>query len=143
MPAGQDHEEDVTLAKVIHSMIRVLDEERSVAFYKTAFGFDVADRFDFDSFTLVYLRDAESDFELELTINKGTTEPYDLGKGYGHLAVAVDDLEAEHARFREAGLQPRDIKEFMRDGTLLAKFFFVQDPDGYQIEVLQRHGRYR
>jgi lactoylglutathione lyase len=131
------------VAKAIHSMIRVLDEGRSVAFYKTAFGLDIADRFDFDGFTLVYLRSPEADFELELTINKGTTDPYDLGKGYGHIAFAVDDLEAEHARFTEEGLGPRDIKEFMRDGRLLAKFFFVQDPDGYQIEVLQRHGRYR
>ncbi len=56
---------------------------------------------------------------------------------------AVDDLEGEHARFKAAGLAPRDIKEFMRDGKLLAKFFFLQDPDGYQIEMLQRHGRYR
>jgi lactoylglutathione lyase len=131
------------VAKAIHSMIRVLDENRSVDFYRTAFGLEIADRFDFDGFTLVYLRNGENDFELELTINKGTTEPYDLGRGYGHIAFAVDDLDAEHARFREAGFEPRDIKEFHRDGALLAKFFFVQDPDGYQIEVLQAHGRYR
>jgi lactoylglutathione lyase len=124
-------------------MIRVLDEARSTAFYKEAFGLDVADRFDFETFTLVYLRNAEADFELELTVNKGRTEPYDLGSAYGHLAVAVADLEAEHARFKAAGFAPRDVKEFMRDGALLAKFFFVADPDGYQIEVLQSHGRYR
>lgn len=124
-------------------MIRVLDEIRSVEFYRNAFGLDVADRFDFDSFTLVYLRNPEADFELELTINKGTTEPYALGQGYGHLAFAVDNLEAEHTRFTEAGLSPRDIKQFDRDGQLLARFFFVQDPDGYQVEVVQKHGRYR
>ncbi|MCR4265454.1 VOC family protein [Nitratireductor sp. ZSWI3] len=131
------------MAKCIHTMIRVLDEERSVSFYERAFGLKVADRFDFDSFTLVYLRNAEADFEVELTINKGRTEPYELGDGYGHLAVAVDDLEAEHARFREAGFQPRDIVAFEREGVLLARFFFVADPDGYKIEVLQKHGRYR
>jgi lactoylglutathione lyase len=131
------------LAKAIHSMIRVLDEARSVAFYEKAFGFRVQDRYDFDGFTLVYLRGEGTDFELELTVNKGRDEAYDLGAGYGHLAVAVDDLEAEHARFEEDGLAPRDIKEFHRDGALIAKFFFVQDPDGYQIEVLQRHGRFR
>ncbi len=124
-------------------MIRVLDEAKSVAFYEEAFGLEVADRFDFDGFTLVYLRNAEADFEVELTVNKGQTEPYDLGDGYGHLAVAVDDLEAEHARFKAAGLTPRDIIAFEREGTLLARFFFVQDPDGYKIEVLQKHGRYR
>ena len=55
----------------------------------------------------------------------------------------VDDLAAEHARFAAEGLTPNPIREFHRDGALMAKFFFVQDPDGYRIEVLQRHGRYR
>ena len=131
------------MAKAIHMMVRVLDLEKSIAFYKNAFGLDVADRFDFGAFTLVYLRNPEIDFEVELTWNEGRTEPYAHGEAYGHVAFAVDDLEAEHARFKELGYEPRDIKEFMRDGALLAKFFFVQDPDGYQIEMLQRHGRYR
>lgn len=130
------------MAKAIHMMIRVRDEMRSVDFYARAFGLTVADRFDFDSFTLVYLRGDVADFEIELTVNKDRTEPYDPGSGYGHVAFAVDDLEAEHARFVAAGLAPRDVKEFHRDGALLAKFFFVTDPDGYQIEVLQNHGRY-
>ena len=130
------------MAKAIHSMIRVLDEARSVDFYRAAFGLEPADRFDFDSFTLVYLRNAEADFEVELTINKGRTEPYALGDGYGHIAFTVDDLDREHARFEAAGLAPRKIVAFERDGALLARFFFVADPDGYQIEVLQRQGRY-
>lgn len=124
-------------------MIRVLDEARSVAFYRDAFGLEIADRFDFETFTLVYLRNAEADFEVELTINKDRTEPYGLGDGYGHIAFCVDDLDAEHARFEASGLKPRKIVEFNRDGALLARFFFVEDPDGYKIEVLQRHGRYR
>ena len=131
------------MAKAIHMMVRVLDEPRSIDFYRRAFGLEVADRFDFDGFTLVYLRNPEADFEVELTVNKGRKEPYELGDGYGHVAFAVDDLDAEHARFERAGLEPRDIKEFHRDGGLMAQFFFVQDPDGYKIEVLQRHGRYR
>lgn len=131
------------MAKAIHSMIRVLDEARSTQFYDRAFGMAVADRFDFETFTLVYLRSPEADFELELTLNKDRSAPYEPGTGYGHMAFAVDDLEAEHARLTAAGLAPRDVKEFHRDGALLAKFFFVADPDGYQIEVLQRHGRYR
>jgi len=131
------------VAKAVHSMIRVLDEARSVDFYQRAFGLDIADRFAFDGFTLVYLRNREADFELELTINHGRSEPYTLGDGYGHLAVVVDDLDAQHARFTEAGLNPNPVKEFFREGALLAKFFFVTDPDGYKIEVLQKHGRYR
>ena len=131
------------MAKAIHMMIRALDLERSVAFYRTALGLDVADRYDFDSFTLVYLRNQEADFEVELTLNKGRAEPYDLGDGYGHVAFCVDDLDAEHKRLSDAGVGPQPIKEFHRDGGLMARFFFIQDPDGYKIEVLQRHGRYR
>jgi lactoylglutathione lyase len=131
------------MAKPIHSMIRVLDEARSVDFYKRAFGMRVSDRFDFEGFTLVYLLGGSSDFELELTINHGRTEPYALGDGYGHIAFAVDDLAADHARVTAEGLAPTQIREFHRDGCLMAKFFFLQDPDGYRIEVLQRHGRYR
>lgn len=131
------------MAKAIHSMIRVLELDRSVAFYREAFGLEIADRFDFDTFTLVYLRNAEADFEVELTLNKGRTEAYDLGDGYGHVAFAVDDLDAEHGRIGQAGLSPNPIKEFHRDGGLMARFFFVSDPDGYKIEVLQKHGRYR
>lgn len=130
------------MAKMIHSMIRVLDEARSLSFYETAFGLSIADRLDFDSFTLIYLSNAETGFELELTVNKGRTEPYDLGDGYGHIAVTVDDIDAEHARFEAAGLAPRNLVEFAPGGTPLARFFFVADPDGYQIEVMQRMGRF-
>ena len=131
------------MAKILHSMIRVIDENKSVDFYNKAFGLEVAQRFPFDGFTLVYLRNPENDFELELTINDGRSEPYSHGDGYGHLAVAVDDIAKEHARFEALGLNPKPVKEFKRDGALLAKFFFVDDPDGYKIEVLQRHGRYQ
>lgn len=114
-----------------------------MAFYREAFGLEPAERIDFDSFTLVYLRNDENDMELELTVNKGTKEPYDLGNGYGHLAFVVDDLDAEHARFEAAGMAPRKLVDFRKDDVLLARFFFVKDPDGYEIEVMQRHGRYR
>lgn len=131
------------MAKTIHMMIRVMEEARSVAFYRTAFSLEIADRYAFDGFTLVYLRNAEADFELELTINQGRTEPYELGTGYGHLAFAVDDLAVAHARLEAAELAPTPIKELAHAGRPLARFFFVQDPDGYKIEVLQRAGRYR
>ena len=131
------------MAKAIHAMIRVLDEARSLAFYEQAFGLRGADRLDFPEFTLVYLVNDESPFELELTINKGRAEPYELGAGYGHIAFVVENLAAEHARFEAAGLKPRKIVAFEREGKLVGRFFFVDDPDGYQIEVLQRHGRYR
>jgi lactoylglutathione lyase len=130
------------MAKAVHSMIRVLDEQRSTAFYQTAFGLTSADRIDFDGFTLIYLRNPETTFELELTVNKGRTEPYNLGDGYGHVAFVVDSLELEHTRLEAAGLSPGPIKQLDHKGSRLAKFFFLQDPDGYKIEVIERGGRF-
>ena len=123
-------------------MIRVLEEARTLTFYESAFGLTVANRLDFDNFTLIYLSNPESTFEVELTVNKGRTEPYNLGDGYGHLAVSVDDVDAQHARMTAAGLAPRKLVDFAPAGNVIARFFFIADPDGYQIEVLQRGGRY-
>ena len=131
------------MARYIHSMIRVLNEAASVDFYDRAFGLKVAERLDFDTFTLIYLANGESGTELELTVNKGRTEPYDLGDGYGHVAFSVDDVDAEHARLTEAGFQPRKLVDFAPGGEVIARFFFIKDPDGYEIEVLQRQGRYK
>ena len=131
------------MAKIIHTMLRVIDMDRAIDFYGQAFGLQVADRFDFDDFELVYLRNDESHFEVELTVNKGQSTAYVHGDAYGHLAVAVDDLDAEHERFKSLGLNPKDLVEFKHDGAVMARFFFVEDPDGYKIEVLQKNGRYQ
>jgi lactoylglutathione lyase len=130
------------MAKPIHTMIRVLDEARSLDFYARAFGLEVADRFKFADFALIYLRNPSAPFELELTVNFGRKEPYSHGDGYGHVAVSVDDIEAEHARFEKEQLSPGPVREMKHDGATLARFFFVTDPDGYKIEVMQRGGRY-
>lgn len=131
------------MAKYIHSMIRVLNEARSVDFYDRVLGLKVADRLDFTDFTLVYLANAEAEAELELTINKDRTTPYDLGDGYGHIAVSVDDVDALHARLIAEGFSPRKLVDFAPAGEVVARFFFIADPDGYQIEVLQRGGRFK
>jgi lactoylglutathione lyase len=131
------------MAKMIHSMIRVLDLQRAIDFYAQALELGVLERFEFDDFTLVYLRNEETDFELELTVNHARSEPYGHDDGYGHLAVCVDDCRAERERLADIGLQPGEVKEFHRNGALMARFFFIVDPDGYKIEVLERYGRYR
>jgi lactoylglutathione lyase len=130
------------MAKPVHSMIRVLDEARSLDFYSRAFDLQIADRLGFEDFALVYLRHASSPFELELTVNFGRKEPYNAGDGYGHLAVVVDNLGAEHARFEREKLSPGPLRDLKHDGTTLARFFFVSDPDGYKIEVIQKGGRF-
>jgi lactoylglutathione lyase len=107
------------MAKPVHSMIRVLDEARSLDFYARAFGLEVADHLNFDR-----------------------KEPYALGDGYGHLAVTVDNVDGEHSRFEQEKLSPGPLRDFKHDGKTLARFFFVADPDGYKIEVIQRGGRF-
>jgi lactoylglutathione lyase len=131
------------MAKPIHMMVRVNEEVRSVDFYRKAFGLEISERVDFPDFTLIYMKGAQSPFELELTVNKGRADPYSLGDGYGHMAFVVDDLAAEHARMKSAGLVPKDIKQMAHDGKPFGTFFFIEDPDGYKIEVLQRGGRFQ
>jgi lactoylglutathione lyase len=123
-------------------MIRVRDEERTLDFYRRAFGLEVVDRIEFETFRLLYLATPDGPFELELTVNADRDAPYDLGDGYGHLAVSVDDLDAEHRRMTEEGLAPDPLKTLER-GAFSARYFFLTDPDGYRIEVLQRGGRFR
>ena len=130
------------MAKPVHSMIRALDEARSLDFYRRAFSLEVTERLKFADFALIYLRHPSSPFELELTVNFDRKESYALGDGYGHLAVVVEDLDAEHARFEREKLAPGQLRDFKHDGKTLARFFFVSDPDGYKIEVIQRGGRF-
>jgi lactoylglutathione lyase len=130
------------MAKPVHSMIRVLDEAKSLDFYTRAFGLEVTDHLRFPDFALIYLRHPSSPFELELTVNFGRREPYIAGDGYGHLAVVVDNLDAEHARYEREKLSPGPLRDFKHDGATLARFFFVTDPDGYKIEVIQKGGRF-
>lgn len=120
-------------------MIRVFDDKRSIQFYEEVLSLQVVKRLDFSDFSLIYLANLETDFELELTYNHGQKEPYELGNGYGHLAVSVPDLDATHAKLLRLKYAPMPIKS-LSPGS--ARFFFIQDPDGYKIEFLERVGRY-
>lgn len=130
------------MMKMVHSCIRVLDDHRSIAWYKAAFDLDVVDQLDFEAFRLTYLANAASGFELELTLNKTRETPYDLGDGYGHLAFVVDDVDAHHDAMTTKGLEVGDLVDFAPGGDLVARFFFATDPDGYKIEVIQKGGRF-
>jgi lactoylglutathione lyase len=132
------------MAKFLHTMIRVSDLDKSLDFYRMAFDLKPSHRLDFDDFSLVYLRNDRSEAEIELTWNKGRGAPYTHGDGYGHVAFVVDDVRAERERLVGLNLNPKEVKEFHKDaGDLIARFFFIEDPDGYKIEVLERHGHYR
>ncbi len=130
------------MEKIIHSMIRVIDLEKSMKFYEEVLALKETHRLDFPDFALVYLKNADNDFEIELTLNKGRNEPYTHGTGYGHIGVVVPDAAAKHAALTAAGHECAAVKELKRDDELLARFFFIQDPDGYKIEMLERHGHY-
>jgi lactoylglutathione lyase len=129
------------MAKLIHSMIRVQDLDRSMAFYRNGFGLEESHRLEFPAFTLLYLRDPESGCEIELTCNKGQAEPYTHGTGYGHVAFCVDDLASHRNMLVGHGYTAGEIKSLVAPGGS-ARYYFTTDPDGYKIEVLERAGHY-
>ncbi len=131
------------MPKIIHTMIRVLDLDKSMRFYADVLDLHEAHRLDFPDFALVYLRNPENDFEIELTFNKGRDEAYTHGTGYGHVGVVIEDAVVTRAQLVAKGYEPTPVKEFTRGEELLARFFFIQDPDGYKIEMLERWGHYQ
>lgn len=118
-----------------HTCYRVKDLEASLVFYQTAFGFLETRRRDFpeQKFSLVYLTLPDDSYELELTYNYDS-EGYDLGNGYGHIAIASDDLEQQHQLHLTQGFNVTDLKGL--PGTA-PSYYFIKDPDGYQIEVIR------
>ncbi|MEF1340570.1 VOC family protein, partial [Vibrio rotiferianus] len=112
------------MTKMIHTMIRVSDLERSLKFYSNALELEIKDQYIFDGFSLTYLANPETGFELELTHNHDQNEPYTHGTGYGHLAVSVEDIEATHQRLKNLDIEASDIKAFDHQQKHLATFFF-------------------
>ncbi len=126
--------------ELIHTMIRVLDEERSLAFYG-ALGFEERgrNRVGGDTATVIFLALPGDGSRLELTLNDGRTEPYELGEGYGHIAITAsgDDIDAELARLAEGGIRPEKEPYAAFPGG--PRICFLRDPDGYRIELLDRN----
>jgi lactoylglutathione lyase len=122
---------------MIHICYRVMDLAASEKFYREAFGFEVSRKKDYPEgrFTLSYMTAAELPFELELTYNYDRQEPYQIGDGYSHLAVAATDLEASHKRHTEMGLEVTPLKGLVAGQP---KFYFITDPDGFRVEVVRR-----
>ncbi|MBX8939330.1 VOC family protein [Enterococcus gilvus] len=121
--------------KMAHTCVRVKDLEASVKFYQEAFGFEEARRRDFPDakFTLVYLTLPGDDYELELTYNYDHAA-YDLGDGYGHIAIRSEDIEKLHGEQKNKGFNVTDMKGL--PGTD-PSYYFITDPDGYKIEVIR------
>ena len=125
---------------LIHTCYRINEIDRSVAFYE-ALGFKELRRMPIrDEAINVFMNLPEDgdDPRLELTYNFGRTEPYELGPGYGHIAITTSDLEATLARLKEQGIEPeRPPYKIREDGGFIC---FVRDPDQYRIEIIERAG---
>jgi lactoylglutathione lyase len=117
-----------------HTCVRVRDIDASLAFYR-ALGFEERGRLNFDSAYNVYLGLPGGEDVLELTVNDGREQPYELGEGYGHVALAVEDLDALLAALARAGIEP-ERPPYAPGGRTEYRICFVADPDGYRIELI-------
>jgi len=127
------------MTRYLHTMYRITDPERSRAFYE-ALGLEyrrelpIVREGELEA-TNYFFGVPEQEEELELTLNHdGRT--YDLGTGYGHIALGVDDLDGTLDRLREQGIEPERPPYSVREGG--SRLCFVQDPDGYRVELIER-----
>lgn len=126
--------------RLLHTMIRVLDLEKSLDFYSRHLGMQVMRRTDYPGgrFTLAFVGygDESTDAVVELTHNWDQTEPYDIGSGFGHLAIAVPDIHGVCDQMRSEGVTISREPGPMKHGTSVIAF--IEDPDGYKIELVEK-----
>ena len=122
--------------ELIHTCYRVTDPERSIAFYE-ALGLEKRRELPIRDEAVNYFLGVpgKPQPELELTHNFGV-DSYELGTGYGHVALTVDDLDGTLARLGEQGIEPEREPYTVREGG--SRLCFVRDPDGYRIELIER-----
>jgi lactoylglutathione lyase len=130
------------MASFLHTMVRITDPERSRAFYE-ALGFTFSNDFDIVrdgqvEATNYFFSLGDNENVLELTYNRdGRT--YDIGTGYGHIAISADDLDDTLAQLKEQGIEPEREPYRVREGG--SRICFVRDPDDYRIELIDRSGK--
>lgn len=124
------------MSELIHTCYRITDIDRSVSFYEKL-GFEEKARMPIrDEATNVFMGLPDDGARLELTYNHGQDEPYDLGTGYGHIALAVDDLDGVLGQLAGDGIEPERPPYTVREGG--SRLCFVRDPDGYRIELIEK-----
>jgi len=122
--------------ELIHTCYRVVELERSVAFYR-ALGLEEVGRMDVgDEAVNVFMGLPGDGPRLELTWNRDRSEPYEIGDGYGHVAITAADLDATLSALGEHGIEPERPPYSLREGG--TRICFVRDPDGYRIELIER-----
>jgi lactoylglutathione lyase len=120
---------------LVHTCVRVRDIDASLSFYQ-ALGLEERGRLNFDSAYNVYMGLPGDGDRLELTVNIGREEPYDLGDGYNHFAVTVEDIDAALADLAEIGVEPEKPPYRPGEREDLPRIAFVADPDGYRVELI-------
>ena len=120
---------------LVHTCVRVRDVDASIRFYR-ALGFEERGRLNFESAYNVYMGLPGDGDRLELTVNVGREETYDLGDGYNHVAVTVEDIEAVLADLAELGVEPEKPPYRPGGREELPLIAFVADPDGYRVEII-------
>ncbi len=120
--------------RFVHTNVRVRDIDASLRFYE-ALGFERRGRLQFEGAYNVYLGLPGDGDTLELTVNEGRAERYELGDGYGHVALSVEDLDGLVARLAEQGIEP-EKPPYAPGGRDEFRICFVADPDGYRIELI-------
>jgi lactoylglutathione lyase len=124
------------MSELMHTCYRVFDLDRSVDFY-TRLGFEELRRVPIrDEAVNVFMGLPGDGARLELTYNHGRVEPYEIGTGYGHIAVSVDDLDGALERLAAQGIEPERPPYRVREGG--SRICFVRDPDGYRIEIIEK-----
>ena len=121
--------------RYVHTCIRVREPEASMRFYG-ALGFERRGRLNFSSAYNIYMGLPGDGDVLELTVNRGHDEPYDLGTGYNHMAVTVDDIDQALAKLKPLGVEPEKPPYHPGGREELPLIAFVADPDGYRIELI-------
>ena len=119
----------------VHTCVRVRDPEASARFYQ-ALGFEPRGRLNFASAYNLYFGLPGGGDTLELTVNRGQDEPYDLGTGYNHIAVTVDSIDDALRDLAALGVEPEKPPYHPGDRDDLPLIAFVADPDGYRIELI-------
>jgi lactoylglutathione lyase len=123
------------MSKVVHTCVRVRDIDASIRFYE-ALGFERRGKLQFQTAYNIYMGLPGDGDTLELTVNMGREEPYDLGDGYNHMAITVDDIHATVAELAEQGIEPEKPPYHPGGREEVGTICFVQDPDGYRIEII-------
>jgi len=121
--------------QLVHTCVRVRDVDASTAFYRRL-GFEERGRLNFETAFNVYMGLPGGGDTLELTVNVGREESYDLGDGYNHIAVTVEDLQAVLSDLAQAGVEPEKPAFHPGGRDELPLIAFVADPDGYRIELI-------